>query len=261
MADFLTDHFNQVVDYGFTAGVEEKLDEVAEAKLAKVKMLEEFYKPFSKLVVASDGVARYNSATELGTDPKTGKKVYAKIGKNGGFIQLGENEKEAGEKPRFAPLPKGKTVKTVTFEQALKQLELPELPRILGKAKDGTELVAAAGPFGPYLKAGKYNVPLKGYDPYKITFSEAEPLYQAKVDSIIADWGEIMIINGAYGPYVKGPGRRTFAKIPKETNPATLTQEQAEKILAEKPAKKSTRHAAHKVAKARKKRSASKKKK
>ena len=251
VSDFLTDHFNQIVDYGFTAEIEEDLDKIAEKKLEKVKMLKSFYGPFAKTVKESDGVTRYNNSTELGKDPKTGKNIYAKVGKNGGFIQLGENEKESGEKPRFAPLPKGKTVKTVTFEEALKQLALPALPRSLGKAKDGTELIAAAGPFGPYLKAGKYNVPLKGYDPYKVTLKDVEPLYRTKIDSIIADWGEIMIINGAYGPYVKGPGRRNNVKIPKDQNPKKITEAEAKKMLENKP--KTTRHKAHKVARKKKK--------
>lgn len=246
VAGFLIDNFNQIVDYGFTADVEKKLDLIAEAKLARVKMLRDFYAPFAKLVQASDGITRYNSSTELGKDPKTGKIIYAKIGKNGGFIQLGENEKESGEKPRFAPLPHGKTVKTVTLEQALAQLELPVLPRTLGVAKDGTEIIAAAGPFGPYLKAGKYNVPLKGFDPYTVTLDQAEPLYQAKVDSIIADWSDIMIIVGAYGPYIKGPGRRNNVKIPKDMDPKKITKEEAEKMLAEK-GKPATRRAPHRV--------------
>ena len=244
VADFLTDHFEQIVNYGFTADVETKLDKIADKKLERVKMLQDFYTPFSKLVEKSDSAERYNNANALGTDPKTGKNIYAKVGKNGGFIQLGENEKETGEKPRFAPLPKGANVKTVTLEQALKQLALPVLPRNLGKAKDGTEIIAAAGPFGPYLKAGKYNIPMKDFDPYTVTLKQAEPLYQAKIDSIIADWDDIMIINGAYGPYVKGPGRRNNAKIPKEIDPKKLTREEAEKILAERP-KSSSRHAPH----------------
>ena len=132
-------------------------------------------------------------------------------------------------------MPKRKSVKTVNLEQALKQLALPALPRELGKAPDGAELIAANGPFGPYLKGGKYNIPMKDFDPYTVTLEEALPLYQAKVDSIIADWGEIMIINGAYGPYIKGPGRRNNVKIPKETDPKTITREQAEEMLANKP--------------------------
>ena len=129
-------------------------------------------------------------------------------------------------------------MKTVTLEQALKQLALPQLPRTLGTAKDGTEIIAASGPFGPYLKGGKYNIPLgKEFDPYTITLEEAEPLYIKKRDSYIADWGEIQIIEGAYGPYVKGPGRRNFVRIPKDVDPKTVTKEQAEEYLANKPKK------------------------
>ncbi|MDO4219905.1 MAG: type I DNA topoisomerase [Candidatus Saccharibacteria bacterium] len=234
---FLTDNFKNIVDYKFTANIEKDLDLIADAKLDRVKMLRDFYGPFNNDVLASEGIERYNNARLLGHDPETGKAIYAKVGKNGGFIQLGENEKDAGEKPRFAPLPKRKSVKTVTLEQALKQLALPQLPRILGKAKDGVEIIAAAGPFGPYLKAGKYNIPIKDLDPYTVTLEEAEPLYVTKRDSYIADWGEIQIINGAYGPYVKGPGRRNFVRIPKDIDPKTVTKEQAEEYLANKPKK------------------------
>lgn len=237
VSGFLTDNFKNIVDYKFTANIEKDLDLVAEAKLGRVKMLKDFYGPFRDTVLAAQGVERYNNARLLGHDPETGKAIYAKVGKNGGFIQLGGNEKETGEKPRFAPLPKRKSVKTVTLEQALKQLALPALPRILGNAPDGAELVAASGPFGPYLKAGKYNIPIKDYDPYTITLEEALPLYTAKVDSIIADFGEIMIINGAYGPYIKGPGRRNNVKVPKEMNPETITLDIAEEMLKNKPKK------------------------
>jgi len=235
VSDFLTDNFDQIVDYGFTADVEQKLDRIAERKLERVKMLRDFYAPFSELIDHSSFLDRYNSATELGTDPKTGKKIYAKVGKNGGFIQLGDNEKDSGEKPRFVPLPKGKTVKNVTLEDAIKQLSLPTLPRNLGAAKDGTELIAAAGPFGPYLKAGKYNIPIKGYDPYKITFDEAAKLYDEKLKSVIKDFENgIMILNGAYGPYIKGCGRRNNLKIPKEIDAKKITKRQAEEMLLKK---------------------------
>ena len=235
VSDFLTDHFDQIVDYGFTADVETKLDKIAEQKLDRVKMLRDFYTPFSELVDHSSFVDRYNSATELGQDPATGKPIFAKIGKNGGFIQLGLNEKDCGQKPRFVPLPEGKTVKTVTLEDALKQLALPTLPRNLGTTKDGTELIAASGPFGPYLKAGKYNIPLKGKDPYTIAFADAQVLYDAKLKSIIKDFGNgIMIVNGAYGPYIKGCGRRNNVKIPKDTDAKKITKKQAEDMLLKK---------------------------
>lgn len=236
VAGFLTENFKNIVDYKFTANIEKDLDLVAEAKLGRVKMLRDFYGPFHDTVLIAQGVERYNNARLLGHDPETGKAIYAKVGKNGGFIQLGDNEKETGEKPRFAPLPKRKSVKTVTLEQALKQLALPSLPRTLG-AENGVEIIAASGPFGPYLKAGKYNIPIKDYDPYTISFEEALPLYKAKVDSIIADFGEIMIINGAYGPYIKGPGRRNNVKVPKELDPKTITVEQAKEMLENKPKK------------------------
>ena len=235
VAEFLVDNFKNIVDYKFTASIEKDLDLVAEAKLERVKMLKDFYGPFRDTVSVANGAERYNNAKLLGHDPETGKPIYAKVGKNGGFIQLGDNEKEAGEKPRFAPLPKRKSVKTVTLEQAIKQLALPSLPRVLGTAKDGSEIIAANGPFGPYLKAGKYNIPMKEHDPYTVTFEEALPLYEAKVNSIIADWDDIMIINGAYGPYVKGPGRRNNVKVPKEMDPKKLTREQAEELLKNKP--------------------------
>ena len=241
VAGFLTDNFKNIVDYKFTANIEKDLDLVADAKLERVKMLRDFYGPFHDTVLVANGAERYNNARLLGHDPETGKPIYAKIGKNGGFIQLGDNEKESGEKPRFAPLPKRKSVNTVNLEQALKQLALPALPRVLGKAPDGVELIAANGPFGPYLKGGKYNIPMKDFDPYMVTLEEVLPLYQAKVDSIIADWDEIMIVNGAYGPYVKGPGRRNHAKIPKDMNPKKITLEEARKILADKPKTKATK--------------------
>lgn len=234
LAGFLTDNFENIVDYKFTANIEEDLDKIADHKLERVEMLRNFYGPFSKEVAKSDDAARYNNARELGKDAE-GRPIYAKIGKNGGFIQVGDNEKTSGEKPRFAPLPQGKTVKTVTLEDALKQLELPALPRMLGQAKDGAEIVAADGPFGPYLKAGKYNIPIKDYDPYKINLKTAEKLYQEKLNSIIADWDEIMIIDGAYGPYIKGPGRFNNVRIDKDQDPKKITLEQAKEMLANKP--------------------------
>ena len=235
VAGFLTENFKNIVDYKFTANIEKDLDLIADAKLERVKMLRDFYGPFHDTVLIANGVERYNNARLLGHHPDDGRPIYAKVGKNGGFIQLGDNEKESGEKPRFAPLPKRKSVKTVTLEQALKQLSLPALPRELGKAPDGALLIAANGPFGPYLKGGKYNIPMKELDPYTVSLEEALPLYQAKVDSIIADWGEIMIINGAYGPYVKGPGRRNNVKIPKETDPTKITEAEAREMLENKP--------------------------
>jgi DNA topoisomerase-1 len=238
ISDFLLQNFNAIVDYDFTAGLETELDKVALGELTRTKLLQTFYGPFQQLVTSSAQAERFNNARELGKDPKTGKPIYAKVSRNGAFIQVGDNEKETGEKPVFAPLPKGKNTKTVTFEEALQQLALPQLPRSLGKADDGAELIAASGPFGPYLKAGAYNIPIKGHDPYTITFDVAQELYTAKKASIIADWGEIKVIRGAYGPYVKGPGRFNNVKVPADTDPAKLTLAAAEALLATKKPRK-----------------------
>ena len=252
ISDFLLANFNDIVDYDFTADLETKLDQIAEGELTRTEMLKKFYGPFEKLVGKSDKAERFNNARELGKT-KDGKPIYAKISRNGAFIQVGDNEKDTGEKPAFAPLPAGKTVKTVTLAEALKQLELPQLPRALGKAADGVEIIAASGPFGPYIKADKLSVPLKDHDPYTITLDQAEELYEAKKASIIADWGDIKIIRGAYGPYVKGPGRFNNVKIPKEQDPTKLTQAEAEAILAtKKPRKAPTRTKTAKKAPAKK---------
>ncbi len=232
---FLSDNFQNIVDYQFTAHIEEDLDKIAEHELERVQMLRDFYGPFSKEVAKSEGSERYNNARLLGNDPKTGLPIYAKVGRTGGFIQLGENNTKSGERPRFAPLPKGMTEKTVTLEAALRQLTLPALPRELGTTKDGTVLIASSGPFGPYLKGGKYNVQLKDQDPYTIDFETANKLYQEKLDTIIADWDEIMIIKGVYGPYIKGPGRFNNVKIPQDQDPAKITLEEAKQMLADKP--------------------------
>lgn len=234
---FLSDNFQNIVDYQFTAHIEEDLDKIAEHELERVQMLRDFYGPFSKEVAKSESADRYNNARLLGNDPETGLPIYAKVGRTGGFIQLGENNTKSGEKPRFAPLPKGMTEKTVTLEAALKQLTLPALPRELGTTKDGVVLIASSGPFGPYLKGGKYNVQLKDHDPYTIDFKTANQLYQEKLDTIIADWDEIMIIKGAYGPYIKGPGRFNNVKVPQDQDPTKITLEQAKQMLADKPAR------------------------
>lgn len=246
VSDFLAQNFDQIVDYGFTANVEKDLDKIAEGSLGRVEMLRDFYTPFSKLVGNSAEAERVSAARELGLDPASNKPIFAKHGKNGDFLQLGDNEKTTGEKPKFFPMPKNTTLKTIQLEQALEQLKLPTLPRSLGNAKDGTEIIASSGPFGPYLKAGTLNVQLKDHDPYTIALVDAEELYEAKKASIIHDWGDIKVIIGAYGPYVKGPGRFNNAKIPKDTDPKSLTLESAKELLDQKP-KKSTRRAPRKT--------------
>ena len=286
VSDFLVANFQNIVDYDFTAGVENQLDLIAQHKLGRVEMLRAFYGPFQEEVRAAEDSERFNGARELGIDPKSGRPIFAKIGRHGGYLQVGVNSdkstsgrasannkgtddkastsgKNTGgrsashDKPDFYSLPAGTTVKTVTLEQALQQMALPQLPRTLGTLDDGNPLIVAAGPFGPYVKGGLYSAPLKvtgavikkaeelhapgeyqmgaTFDPYTIDFATALPFYRAKVDAIVHDWGDIQVVLGAYGPYVKGPGRYNNVKIPEGTDPQQLTREEAEKMLADKP--------------------------
>jgi len=235
--DFLVDHFDPVVDYGFTARVEEEFDEIAEGKMKRTEMLEEFYGPFHKLIEKSGKIERSSvaQARKVGTDPKSGKTIYSRFGRFGPMLQLGETEDE--EKPQFAPLPKGAKLETVTVEESLRAFELP---RTVGQTDDGQDIVANIGRFGPYIKVGKLFISIKPEDPHTITLKKAKELYAAKLkaeaEKNIADFGDIKVLNGRFGPYVTD-GKKN-AKIPKETDPKKLTEDDAKKILAEAPEKK-----------------------
>lgn len=238
VSDFLLDHFDQIIDYGFTADVEEEFDEIAEGKLERNKMLDKFYGPFHKLIEGSGEIERSKvaQAREIGTDPKTGKPVLARFGRYGPMLQLGATEEDSEEKPRFAPLPKGTKIETVTLEQAM---EAFTLPRLLGQTDEGQDIEANIGRFGPYIKVDKLFVSIKPEDPHKITLEKAKELYKAKLkaeaEKNIAIFGDIKVLNGRFGPYVTD-GKKN-AKIPKDTDPKKLTEEQAKKLLAEAPEK------------------------
>ena len=237
--DFLVNHFDQVVDYGFTADVEEEFDQIASNKLARNKMLERFYGPFHKLIEGSGKIDRSEvaQARKVGKDPKTGKTIYARFGRFGPMLQLGDTEDE-DEKPRFAPLPDGAKLETVTVEQAV---EAFKLPRLVGQTDDGQDIKANIGRFGPYIQVGKLFVSIKPLDPRKITLDEARELYVAKLkaeaEKHIATFDNgIQILNGRYGPYVTD-GKKN-AKIPKDTDPKKISEKQAQKLLDEAPEKK-----------------------
>ena len=235
ISDFLGDHFEQVIDYGFTADVEQEFDQIATGALARNVMLEKFYTPFHKLIENSGGIdrAQVAQATPVGTDPKTGKVIYARIGRFGPMLQLGDTEGE--EKPQFAPMPKGFRVDTVTLEEALKAFKLP---RLVGETKDGLPIKANIGRFGPYIQVDKLFVSIKPLDPHTITLEEALQLYDEKLKAEaaknIADFGDgVKVLNGRYGPYITD-GKKN-AKIPKDTDPKTITHEQAKQMIADAP--------------------------
>ncbi|HEY8992923.1 MAG TPA: type I DNA topoisomerase [Candidatus Microsaccharimonas sp.] len=239
ISDFLTDHFTQVVDYGFTANVEEDFDKIATGALARNVMLEKFYEPFHKLVENSGGIDRsaVAQATEIGIDPKSGKPILARFGRFGPMLQLGATE-DKENKPLFAPMPAGARIETVTLEQALRAFQLP---RLVGQTEDGKDIKANIGRFGPYIQVDKLFVSIKPLDPHDITLDQALELYAAKIKSEaeknINDFGDgIKVLNGRYGPYITD-GKKN-AKIPKDQKPEKITHEEAKKMLAEAPATK-----------------------
>jgi DNA topoisomerase-1 len=238
IADFLTEHFTQIVDYGFTADVEKYFDDISNAELERNKMLMDFYKPFHQLIEESGGIDRSNVGAnrEVGTDPKTGKPIFARFGRFGPMLQLGSTEDE--EKPQFAPMPKNARIETVSLEEAL---EMFKLPRTVGQTKDGQDIKANIGRFGPYIQIGKLFVSIKPEDPHTITLERALELYdeklKAEAEKNIADFGDgTKVLNGRYGPYVTN-GKKN-AKIPKDTDPKTITHEQAKQMIADAPATK-----------------------
>ncbi len=236
--DFLVKHFPSVVDFDFTATVEQGFDLVAEGKETWHKMIGKFYKDFHPLIEAAGGISRseVSQAKVLGNDPKTGQPVMARFGRYGPMLQRGETESE--DKPAFAPLPTGTTLETVTLEQALNMFELP---RVVGATEDGKEIKANIGRFGPYVQVDKVFVSIKPHDPFSITEAEARKLYKAKLEKdankYIQEFASgVKVVNGPYGPYITD-GKKN-AKIPKDIEPAKLSEEECKKLLDEAPARK-----------------------
>ena len=242
ISGFLTDHFDRVVDYGFTADVEKDFDDIAGDRLARNTMLEKFYAPFHALIEQSGNIDRrtVGANREVGIDPKSGKPIIARFGRFGPMLQLGSSDDKA-DKPQFAPLPKGAKIETVTLEQALHAFELP---RLVGQTEDGQDIKANVGRFGPYIQIGKLYVSLKDIDPREVTQEQARELYAAKLkaeaEKNIADFGGgIKVLNGRFGPYVTDGSKN--AKIPKDSDPKTITRDQAVELLANAPQKRSAR--------------------
>src|SRR6185503_585339 len=178
--DFLVDHFPDVTDFSFTSEIEQEFDEIASGKLEWRKMIDNFYHPFHKKVEATEKVERSSvgKSRELGTDPKTGKNVYAKLGKFGAYVQIGENpDDNGGEKPKFASLRPGQFLENITLADAM---ELFKMPRDLGLFED-KPVVVSIGRFGPYVLHDKKFVSIpKDIDPYTVPLEKSIELIQAK---------------------------------------------------------------------------------
>ena len=241
--DFLVEHFPDVTDYSFTSEIEQEFDEIASGKLEWRKMIDDFYHPFHKKVSKTEKVERSSVGKnrELGVDPKTGKNVYAKLGKFGAYVQIGENpDDNGGEKPKFASLRPGQFIESISLEDAL---ELFKLPREVGEF-EGSPLTVNIGRFGPYVLHDKKFVSIpKTDDPYTITSERAIELVVAKREAdakkTIKEFEEnpdIKILNGRYGPYIKA-GKKNV-KIPKDKVPADLTLEECIALAEAAPEKK-----------------------
>ncbi len=234
---FLTEHFTQYVDYDFTARLEDDLDAVSLGEKDLVPLLENFWKPFHKLVedkeqsVTREQVAQ---ARELGADPKSGKPVTVRIGRYGPFVQIGTKDDE--EKPKFAGLRPGQKMNDIDLEAAM---ELFKLPRKLGETADGLEVSASIGRFGPYVRYGDKYVSIKGDDPYTIELPRALELVEEKkiidANRIIQDFETegIQVLNGRYGPYITNKEKN--ARVPKDREPKSLTLEECIELLAKAP--------------------------
>lgn len=241
--DFLVEHFANVIDFSFTATVEKEFDDIASGTKSWNDMIASFYGKFHPKVESTEHIARadISAARELGDDPKTGKKVYARMGRYGAYVQLGETPEDDQEaKPQYASLRKGQFIENLTLEDAL---ELFKLPRVVGEFEE-KEIVAAIGRFGPYIRHdGKFVSLRKDQDPLSIQESEAIQLIQEKreqdANKYIKTFDEdenVQVLNGRYGPYIKF-GKKNV-KIPKGKVPEELTYEECKELAEKTPDKK-----------------------
>lgn len=232
VTDFLEDHFAKIMDYHFTAEVEEKFDKIAQGLTEWTKMIHDFYNPFHANV--EDTLEHSDRATgerELGVHPDSGKKIIARIGRFGPMIQIGDEQTD-GEKPQFASLRGEQSINSITLEEAL---ELFKLPRTLGEFEEQV-VKANIGRFGPYIQHGKIfaSIP-KGEDPMTVTYDRAVEILKEKQEAdankiikIFPEDENVQLLNGRWGAYLK-IGKNNY-KLPKTADPEKLTYEECIEI-------------------------------
>ena len=228
VTDYLVKNFPQILDYKFTANVEEDFDKIADGELVWNSVISDFYGPFHNIVQETMSNKEYNNVSrELGVAPD-GQPLVARFGQYGPYVQKGD-----GDNKQYASLSAGQLIESITLEEALK---LFELPRTVGQ-HGGIDIICTKGRFGPYIKYGDKNVSLpRGTDPLKVDLDTCIKLVEESLNKpaggILSEYKEadIQVVNGSYGPYIKHAGRNY--KIPKGTDPATLTEEKCKEILA-----------------------------
>ncbi|NCB70058.1 MAG: type I DNA topoisomerase [Bacteroidia bacterium] len=236
VTDFLTEYFPDILSYNFTAEVEKEFDDIAEGKIKWTGSIDKFYKSFHPVVEDTmKNSERQVGERILGTDPATGRQLSVKIGKYGPIAQIGTSEEE--EKPVFASLRRDQSIESITLEDAL---ELFKLPRKLGEF-EGKEMTVAIGRFGPYIRHASafYSLP-KTDDPMEVTTERAIEIIESKREeeknrliATLGENGEIQVLNGRFGPYFTCD--KVNYKIPKGTEPTTLTYEKCVELMAAQP--------------------------
>ena len=240
VTDFLKQYFDDIMDYGFTAKIEEEFDEVAAGKLQWNEMLDQFYGPFKKDVDKTIETAeRVKGERVLGTDPESGKPVVARMARYGPIIQIGSVDEE--EKPRFAKIPPGQSIETITFEEAI---ALFKLQSAMG-SYDGKELSVSIGRFGPYVKWGDEFVSIpRGTDLAAVDTEKAIEFIKAKqvAEAPVGEYDNKPITKGTgrFGPFIKWDG--LFINVPRRYDLANLTQVEMNELIEAKVSKEANRY-------------------
>jgi DNA topoisomerase-1 len=243
VTDFLKQYFSKVMDFGFTAKIEQEFDEIADGKLQWGSMIDGFYKPFHENIEHTlENAERAKGERELGVDEATGKKVIARMGRYGAMVQIGHAEDE--EKPRFAKLNQNQSIETITFDEAM---DLFKLPRTLGEY-EGQELSVNVGRFGPYIKLGEQFISIpRGEDLNTIELDRAIELLKEKqaADAPIAIYQELPVTKGKgrFGPFIKW--NDLYINVPKRYNFDNLSQSDINELIETKVNKEANRYIQH----------------
>ena len=243
VTDFLNRYFDDIMDYSFTARIEEEFDEVAEGKLKWNEMINDFYSPFKKDVDKTIETAeRAKGERELGIDPVSGKKIVARMGRYGPMLQIGEASED--EKPFFAALKTGQSIETITLEEAL---DMFKFPLTLGEY-EGEQVYVNTGRFGPYVKFGEQFISIpKGEDPLDVDMERAIELIEEKkrLDAPIAMYEGKPVTKGKgrFGPYLKW--NNMFIAVPKRYNFEALAKSEIDELIAAKIKKEENRYIQH----------------